>query len=379
MKKNKYLNQELDPELAELLAEMREIPPRDPQEAAQRKSRYYFQLEQMMRGSVQIPQKNLFEKIKENFNMATPKLRTVMTTAMIVLLAVVFLFSSAGITAVAASRSLPGDNLYNVKTGLERTRLNVTSQESERVNLNLRYAELRLDEIERLIEKGRFDDLHEAISVYELYVKQAIDGLEVVSANDPQTALQLNSQLTQLLSQFAAAMANYSAALPASAKAPLDGAIEFSKSAGAYKGELEFTGTVEAMESGYWTIGGFTITITEATEIEDDIRVGDEVEVEAWVDMQGNIYAEEIERYDDDMDDDMDNDMDDDMDDDIDDDSDDDMDGDMDDDMDDDSDDDDDDDMDDDMYDDSDDDDDDDMDDDMDDDSDDDDDDDDDD
>ena len=305
MKKDKYLNQKLDPELAALLAEMRDVPSRDPQEVAKRKARYLSQIDQMSQGNAQITQKNIFEKFKETFNMSTPKLRTVMTTATIMLLAVVILFSSAGITAAAASRALPGDNLYGIKTGVERTRLNMTSQDSERVSLNLRYASLRLDEIERLIEKGRFNDLPEAIRVYELYVKNALEGLEVVSANDPQAALQLNSQLTQLLSEFAAAMATYSAALPASAKTPVDNAIDFSRSAGAYKGELEFTGTVEAIQGGYWTIGGFTVVITEATEIEGNIRIGEMVKVETWVDMQGNIYAEEIEYYDD-MDDDYD-------------------------------------------------------------------------
>ena len=230
--------------------------------------------------------------------MTSPKTKTLITTAAIMLTVIVFLFSSAGITAVAAARSLPGDSLYGLKTGVERTRLNITSQEAQRVSLNLRYARLRLDEIERLIAKGRFDDLPEAIQVYERYVQNAINSLDVVAKNDPQAALQLNTELSALLREFAQALSAYAAALPASAKTPLTGAIDFSKSAGAYKGELEFIGTLESMESGYWIISGHKIIITPATEIEGLFNLGDSVEVEAWVDMNGNIYGEEIEHDD---------------------------------------------------------------------------------
>ena len=74
MMKDKYLNQKLDPELEAMLAEMRAVPARDPQEAAQRKARYLSQRDQLGQSSVQITQKNILDKMKENFNMATPNL-----------------------------------------------------------------------------------------------------------------------------------------------------------------------------------------------------------------------------------------------------------------------------------------------------------------
>ena len=109
MTKEKYLNRKIDPELSALLAEMREVPPRDPQVAAQRQARYHTQLNQALQGEAITPKKNFIEKLQENFNMTSPKTKTLITTAAIMLTVIVFLFSSAGITAVAAARSLPGD------------------------------------------------------------------------------------------------------------------------------------------------------------------------------------------------------------------------------------------------------------------------------
>ncbi len=74
----------------------------------------------------------------------------------------------------------------------------------------------------------------------------------------------------------------------------------------------EFIGVVEAIEGNTWTISGQLFTVTAETEIEDDVQLGDMVEVEFETDSDGNIFVEEIELADDDdSDDDFDDDHDD--------------------------------------------------------------------
>ncbi len=64
--------------------------------------------------------------------------------------------------------------------------------------------------------------------------------------------------------------------------------------------EVEFEGIVESMGGSVWVIAGRQVTVTPNTELEDDVQVGDMVEVEAIVDQDGNLIALEIELEDED-------------------------------------------------------------------------------
>ncbi len=59
-------------------------------------------------------------------------------------------------------------------------------------------------------------------------------------------------------------------------------------------GEVEFSGTLEAMGADGWTIDGMTVHVTTQTEIEDGVEVGDFVEVHAHVEAGGSLVAREI-------------------------------------------------------------------------------------
>ncbi|NIM94900.1 MAG: hypothetical protein GTO18_14460 [Anaerolineales bacterium] len=69
-----------------------------------------------------------------------------------------------------------------------------------------------------------------------------------------------------------------------------------------HQDEVEFTGLVDAMGESSWTIAGRIVSITEWTEIKDEIKLGDLVKVEAFEDEDG-LIAKEIEFAEDDMDD----------------------------------------------------------------------------
>lgn len=66
--------------------------------------------------------------------------------------------------------------------------------------------------------------------------------------------------------------------------------------------ELEFSGIVQVIGAEAWTISGLEIRIVEETDIDDEIVVGNFVEVEALLFGNGNLIAEEIELFDDDRD-----------------------------------------------------------------------------
>jgi hypothetical protein len=77
--------------------------------------------------------------------------------------------------------------------------------------------------------------------------------------------------------------------------------IETETGNGAPVPALMFFGTVEAMPVdgtvGVWTIGGRTVNVTEATELEDEVgpfEVGANVRVKGWVQADGAVEAREI-------------------------------------------------------------------------------------
>lgn len=59
---------------------------------------------------------------------------------------------------------------------------------------------------------------------------------------------------------------------------------------------FNLTGTVETMDAGQWKINGQTITITETTELDEAIQVGDTVYVSGLVEAGGALQAVQIER-----------------------------------------------------------------------------------
>lgn len=71
--------------------------------------------------------------------------------------------------------------------------------------------------------------------------------------------------------------------------------------------EIEITGMVESITSDAIVVSGNVIAITSETEFEDEIAVGDMVEVEAISTADGTLTADEIELFEeDDFDDDSD-------------------------------------------------------------------------
>jgi ElaB/YqjD/DUF883 family membrane-anchored ribosome-binding protein len=303
MKDYKYQNNHIDPELEALLAELRQVPQRDPEKAEKSKARFLAEIDNINKEErirAQENQTNFVRQIKEYFKMATPRMKKVYQTAAIAIVVVALLFGGAGITAAAASNSLPGDRLYTVKSGIEKARVQLAGETEDKVQLNLQYAQMRLEEIESLIAQGRFSDIGEAVKAYEQYIQKALSELGELSQSDPDRAQILFSQIASSLKSFAMAFENVSGSSHRDQLPSFDDVIRFSESAGAYSGEIEFKGYVENVSGNLWTISGYQIIVTLATKIEGQISVDDFVKVEAWVDDQGTIFAKEIEHETDD-------------------------------------------------------------------------------
>jgi hypothetical protein len=79
----------------------------------------------------------------------------------------------AGLTsAVASGNSLPGDAFYPIKLGVERAQLVITSDPVGRARLHAQFAEVRLEEAQRLVAAGRVQDGVRQVDQYDTAVAQ---------------------------------------------------------------------------------------------------------------------------------------------------------------------------------------------------------------
>jgi len=123
-------------------------------------------------------------RLKRVFQFTFPQflLRPAFSLAVILVLLVATL--SAG-TVYAAGGALPGDALYPVKTATEEVRLTLSDDQADAA-LYLQFADERLEEINRLAARGRYEDLaiaaqrldsqmESAASLLDLYEAEASD------------------------------------------------------------------------------------------------------------------------------------------------------------------------------------------------------------
>src|SRR2546422_9038690 len=94
----------------------------------------------------------------------------------------------ASLTAAAASgNTLPGDPLYAIKLGVERAQLATTLDSGARGRLQLHFADVRLDEAQRLFALGRVQDGVRVMDEYDSAVMQFNRSI-ATSALDSRTA-----------------------------------------------------------------------------------------------------------------------------------------------------------------------------------------------
>ena len=282
-----------DAELEGLLAEIGQVPQRNPDNADRTKARYLIAAGRCLQAMT--TEQTTKTRRKKEFKEMQPFFKKFSLAFTLAAVLLVFLLGGLGVTAVAASSALPGDPLYGVKTGWERTRLQLTRQDFKKVELNLAYAQNRLDEIEALITAERLDDLEAPVQAYETCILEALVGLEGIRSNSLAADSQLGRAIRASLGKYTADLETLSNRVQTQRRERLEEATLFSKSAGAYHGKIEFVGTVDAIDPNLWVVSGLEVIITASTKIEMGIDVGQQVEVKGWVDALGSIYARKIE------------------------------------------------------------------------------------
>lgn len=300
MNDNKHNPNEVDPGLIKLIELLRPTPPRDSQVVEQSRASFLAQVDTLIGTSESPSQKKKFYQFqfKEKNNMNTYKPKFALTTLFVIATVFIFLFGGTGLTVYAAQSALPGDALYPVKTGLEQTRLSLTSADDQLAQMNLALAQERLTEIEGLIQEGRFDQVAKTAAEFQRHIQQMADAIQRLAANDPGRASELTSQLMAEVSKYTQALTGMLVNLPDDVKMEVEKAITGSESASGMDdgtSSIEFTGVVTELTAQRWTVAGRVIAVTAQTEIKGTYMVGDTVKVHALVAADGSLIAREIE------------------------------------------------------------------------------------
>lgn len=227
--------------------------------------------------------------------------------------------------SVAALQSLPGQPIYPVKKVVERVQLKLTADEAEKTNLEIKFANNRLEELEKLIlqnQQGKVSGA-EVQRIAEQTVSDISKTTSKVSQNtnpdQPQT--QILTKLVDLTSKQTALLQTASVNEEGQVKLELQKALEASKvsqektladieraglrvdetttviSAKQAPDEVTASGKITALNSTTISIGTAKFLLTKDTKFVNITQ--DALEVDQIVDIKGQIiqdktYALEI-------------------------------------------------------------------------------------
>ncbi len=207
---------EIDPELKELLDLLRPVPERTPEATAAGRAKFIAELDAIYPVERKV-RKGLwstilvdFDLLKEKFGMKSLVFRTFVA----ILAVLVLVLGGAGMTAQAAAGALPGDALYGVKTGLEQARLSLTNAADAQVRLYLELANRRLEEMDALVEAGRYTEVAPLAEDFHNYVSKALEALKAAGQDNPVTAAELNAEIAASLARFSQVLNSIFARLP---------------------------------------------------------------------------------------------------------------------------------------------------------------------
>jgi len=125
----------------QILQTLKETPPRNVDVAARGRQAFLAQAQQISDQPVSIP---FLKRLINGFSRPKVQMRFSTLTIGIILGVLLLTFSSS---AYAARQSKPGQFLYPFKLWLEDSRMSLTKQTDQQINLHLIYAEERLKEL----------------------------------------------------------------------------------------------------------------------------------------------------------------------------------------------------------------------------------------
>ena len=240
------IENELDPHLQQTLKAYGVTPERDPESARRNQERFVAILNMIF--EEQTPAKpavgwfslsawpSSFNYLKEMFANSSRK-RSILFAFILLIVLGAFLFGGVGITAYAASSSLPGDTLYPLKTTMENARAELTADPAAQARLYLEFAGRRLSEIQSLISEGRYGDIPRAAGEFERDIQKTVRAIESLSKSDPARTAAMSEEATTILREHSDTLIQMLAGIPGDAQLAVQSAINASQSA---------TGTLDA-------------------------------------------------------------------------------------------------------------------------------------
>jgi hypothetical protein len=167
-----YHDDELDPQLKELLGELSETPPRHPARAERARARYLAQVRELTESSnpVEAVSPSLWGRLKRwMYPQDKPgykKERSPMFSAITaIVVTLTLLFGGAGATVYAAQDAMPNGPLYQIKTASENFRLMLAERtskmegEASGLSLYLEFANRRVQEMIAIANQGESDQV----------------------------------------------------------------------------------------------------------------------------------------------------------------------------------------------------------------------------
>jgi hypothetical protein len=216
----------LDPSLRECLELLRPVPRRKPVAAAQAKANFLaelevtFELDQRLQpGLFSYPARwlnhmNIWARNLQVSFMPFP--RTALSISSILLIVVVLLFSWVGFTARAAETALPGDTLYSFKTNIEQVQVALAGDLDKQAGLYIEFATHRLQEIESLVDTGRFQKAVALSAKFHFNIQKALDITNELAKVDPARAAQRRNEINAQLASFATQLGELLVKMPPS-------------------------------------------------------------------------------------------------------------------------------------------------------------------
>lgn len=291
----------LDLDLIKKIELLRPTPERDAELADHGRKRFLAELDSQLLEE----NKSVLARLGIHFNlrsvpegeiMETKRRRKLALSSVLTIAAVlILLFGGFSATAYASQSALPGDALFSVKTGIESTQVQLARDAYEKAQLQMRFAQRRLDEITLLLEQGRVNDVELASNEFEAYIQNALNSLELVMLGDPQRGAELSNQISQALLDYALALKHVLVEAPDTVKPVVEKAFLLSQdSAG---DELEVFGVVESISETELVVDGETYLISDLTEFENKIEAGDSVKIHVILTADGMKIIREIELF----------------------------------------------------------------------------------
>lgn len=174
------LREELEPLLNTALG-LTSAPPVQPSETFRKVAR------QRLVNRISMRQRVTFQASPRLYRQKKPKIKRRFAMSWVLIITLIATLLGGGGVAYASSNSLPGDMLYPVKTTLEDTRLLLASDEAD-IDLLLQFTDERIEEIEKLSELGRFEDLPVAAQALEQRMSELALAMAKAEPGSPERA-----------------------------------------------------------------------------------------------------------------------------------------------------------------------------------------------